>query len=338
MERQKMKKRGFTLVELLVVIAIIAMLLAILMPALGKVRQLAQRIMCSTNLSGIGKAMLTYSSDDKYESFPISGSAGSYWDRGPAGGGGTVSWDWREPKAFPETTGTQSRITISSCLYLLVKYADVSPDQFVCSGSDQKKFELRLYDMTGIASAPTNVTLTDVWDMGKKASPGGEITTGVRAKGHNSYSYELPSPIGTTTALKSYVHPVSATTNPAKALMADRNPFWEYGSNAKYYVWDSTNKKITPDSIPAGNNTYHQNDGQNVLYADQHAKFEKIANCGIEGDNIYTVWGTGILNLPTDEPKRQCGGPTLGTVQTDNAWAPQNENDNYLVSDLDKDI
>jgi prepilin-type N-terminal cleavage/methylation domain-containing protein len=54
-----MKKKGFTLVELLVVIAIIALLMGILMPALARVRQIAFRMVCGTNLSGIGKAMLS---------------------------------------------------------------------------------------------------------------------------------------------------------------------------------------------------------------------------------------------------------------------------------------
>ena len=58
-----MKRKGFTLVELLVVIAIIALLMGILMPALARVRQIAFRMVCGTNLSGIGKAMLIYAND-----------------------------------------------------------------------------------------------------------------------------------------------------------------------------------------------------------------------------------------------------------------------------------
>ena len=63
-----MKKKGFTLIELLVVISIIAMLLAILMPALSKVKKIAQRVVCATNLKGLGTAQAVYSQDydDEY--------------------------------------------------------------------------------------------------------------------------------------------------------------------------------------------------------------------------------------------------------------------------------
>lgn len=62
----KIKFKGFTLVELLVVISIIALLLAVLMPALSKARDQGQRVVCLSNLRSLTTAWCTYAADNSY--------------------------------------------------------------------------------------------------------------------------------------------------------------------------------------------------------------------------------------------------------------------------------
>jgi prepilin-type N-terminal cleavage/methylation domain-containing protein/prepilin-type processing-associated H-X9-DG protein len=57
-------KTGFTLIELLVVIAIIAILMALLMPALNRVREQGKRIVCESNLKGLTLTWLMYADDN----------------------------------------------------------------------------------------------------------------------------------------------------------------------------------------------------------------------------------------------------------------------------------
>jgi prepilin-type N-terminal cleavage/methylation domain-containing protein/prepilin-type processing-associated H-X9-DG protein len=65
-----LRNDGFTLVELLVVISVISLLMAILLPALGKARASAKRVHCMSNLRQIGIAFRSYL-DDNRDIFPL---------------------------------------------------------------------------------------------------------------------------------------------------------------------------------------------------------------------------------------------------------------------------
>jgi len=88
-------KRAFTLIELLVVIAIIALLLAILMPALQRVKKQANGVACRSNLKQIGVAFNMYTEDNERK-FPRNGGIWIVKFLPYIGGQGDQDEDFRE--------------------------------------------------------------------------------------------------------------------------------------------------------------------------------------------------------------------------------------------------
>jgi prepilin-type N-terminal cleavage/methylation domain-containing protein len=301
-----MKKKGFTLVELLVVIAIIALLMGILMPALARVRAIAFRMVCGSNLSGLGKAMLIYAND--------------YEDEFPRGGfkGNTLTLNalisaWSNPdKAAAFASG---KVTMTSSLYLLIKYAEVTPKSFICKG-DSGTTEFKLSD-EDLAGAPTDFELIDAWDFGLIGPPTKRC----------SYAYHQPLPLTAVT----YNYALTTSSDPGMAIAADRNPWLSKPLGGDWNKPFMPGGPIlngvgngTPEQQVEGNSNCHGKEGQNVLFLDSHVYFEKRAYCAIEDDNIYTSWGGSYPNFE----KRK------GLQPTTIACVPKDRRDSLLVNTL----
>ena len=309
-----MKRKGFTLVELLVVITIIALLMSILMPALARVRQVAYRTLCGTNLSAIGKLMLVYSNDNE-EDYPFAGGPKSLWS---TTGDIADAFGENQLKAFGGNVSNP--VTVTSSFYLLIKYADGTAKQFVCKGDGAKVFKLSDFG----SAVPDDFEIEDAWDFGD----------GVRGNPGEYCSYAYHMPYYQVKNVPGF--PIGVTSKPNSPLCSDRNPYLDKNlsdEDLEGPKWDTT---TDPPSYSApdgkGNCAAHQRDGQNVLFNDSHVYFQTYPNCGINNDNIYLHWTT---DDPDDED-RQVGTPA-GRPDDDGDEYPWSAKDAYLVGERQGD-
>jgi Tfp pilus assembly protein PilE len=264
-------RRGFTLIDTLAFIAVGAVLLAIATPAMMRAREMSKRMVCSTNLAGLGATCKIYATQNN-GSWMVPGFKAAIVDtQGIDYTNGGLSVLPNDPGAvgnvrqfasFSETpsqpTGGTTAVSATRGWWLLVRSGDVHVNQFVCPSStdapDPTENVDLYYDFTGYANI--------------------------------SYGYQVPfGPPDTRPHESAEIRQVFA---------ADKGPFYVRGADP---TWTSGGQVLTLDSSPFDWRLYNSpnhggrgiGEGQNCLYADAHVSFQRIPAVGVDSDNIYTV-------------------------------------------------
>ncbi len=319
-ERREPKK-GFTLIELLVVISIIAILVSILLPALAKARELANRAVCMANVRGIIQAMVTYSQGSGGV-FPIHaiGPTTNYFNAPLVTGTSAPSVAYTAPamvqtwyQVVPSSASASAAwypVPLTN-LWLLVLQGYATPGSFICPSDPLAVGPSVEYLGPPVNSAPEYGSNFGVMPNATQMCDPSYWYTNPQGRGE-SYSIAFSWPwAGPASGRNIMATPGQWWTtdgaNSEVPLVSDMAPMdgtatngdgLDQGVFARITTTLPTANTYGPYIYNSGN---HAGDGQNVGFGDDHVAWEISPYVGQNGDNVFTyTTATGVVNGATD--------------------------------------
>lgn len=274
------KKRGFTLIELLVVISIIALLIAILLPSLGRARELANEAVCSANVRGIIQSMFIYAQTNQNQ-FPASQNANTTGTISAGGipGTPTATPAAYDPIAIMQAWESTSQVTGDplSCLWFLVLSGQDTPKSFICPSDPVATTPSMEYQTATSGLFNTN------FNQDGGVTPA-EVASNATIGAGESYSIADPWPLAGSSTGYWWTSNAGADL-PLVSDMAPASPGAGAGTTAR-----ATTTAVAGNT--SGNYIYnsgnHLGNGENVGFGDDHVTFATNPYVGQSGDNIFT--------------------------------------------------